>query len=543
MVFTAAQTAAFFEQADQMCIPRPTVNQLAVEGIVTVQDLEEFDDDSLDTLSANLRKPAGTMPDPNDPNRVVPLHGFVFGAKSLKQLKVAAKAVRYYVTVGRELTPANMNHSNVLQTFDEEWKSLELRRKEDTPSVPKINPKSSDITRWTESFGDFLHKVVGVRYIPLSYVIRESAAVGTAPPLINHKPYSDEHGSVQGELIARASHGHPLYRDDNEKVYGYLEEATRNTMYCGTLKPHQRRRDGRGAWLALISQFAGRDKWEAELKCQQELMINRVWKGNNNWLLEKFVQMHRNAYLQMQRCAEHVPFQLPNERTRVTHLLNNMQCSDASLQAAMALVKADEHGRMTDFESAVSYLIPYDPVAKKHAATRSKSGNKLIADVSLTDGKESIGKTGVHLRYHTPEEYSQLSKDQKEELYEWRSKTGNDGTKKRKGKGQGKGSPSNDKSGTTQQPTMSKKKIKAAVASAIAQALKSQDSAANNGKDEVNKDLVDAIVSSITSQKQPVQPPPPQPSANASAVTTANGVVPNNATIQSILRNSKVRVP
>jgi hypothetical protein len=188
-------------------------------------------------------------------------------------------------------------------------------------------------------------------------------------------------------------------------------------------------------------------------------------------------------------------------------------------------------------------LIPYDPVAKKHAATRSKSGNKLIADVSLTDGKESIGKTGVHLRYHTPEEYSQLSKDQKEELYEWRSKTGNDGTKKRKGKGQGKGSPSNDKSGTTQQPTMSKKKIKAAVASAIAQALKSQDSAANNGKDEVNKDLVDAIVSSITSQKQPVQPPPPQPSANASAVTTANGVVPNNATIQSILRNSKVRVP
>jgi len=243
MVFTAAQTASFFEDADQMSIPRQTVIQLAVEGIVMVQDLEEFDDDSLDTLSANLRKPAGTMPDPNDPNRVVPLHGFVFGAKSLKRLKVAAKAVRYYMALGRELTPANMQHSNVLQTFEEEWKSLELRRKDDTPIVPKINPKSSDITRWTESFSDFLHKVVGVRHIPLSYVIRESAAVGTAPPLMNHKPYSDIHGSVQGELIARASHGHPLYRDDNQKVYGYLEEATRNTMYCGTLKPHQRRRD------------------------------------------------------------------------------------------------------------------------------------------------------------------------------------------------------------------------------------------------------------------------------------------------------------
>jgi hypothetical protein len=59
MVFTAAQTAAFFEQADQMCIPRPTVNQLAVEGIVTVQDLEEFDDDSLDTLSARHKSAPG----------------------------------------------------------------------------------------------------------------------------------------------------------------------------------------------------------------------------------------------------------------------------------------------------------------------------------------------------------------------------------------------------------------------------------------------------------------------------------------------------
>ena len=541
MVFTAAQTAAFFEQPDQMCIPRPTVNQLAVEGIVTVQDLEEFDDDSLDTLSANLRKPAGTMADPNDPTRVVPLHGFVFGAKSLKRLKVAAEAIRYYTTVGRELTPTNMNHSNVLQTFDEEWKSLELRRKDDTPTVPKINPKSNDITRWTESFSDFLHKVVGVRHIPLSYVIRESAVVGTAPPLMNHKPYSEQYGSVQGELIARASHGHPLYRDDNEKVYGYLEEATRNTMYCGTLKPHQRRRDGRGAWFALISQFAGRDKWEAELKCQQELMLNSVWKGNNNWLLEKFDQMHRDAYLQMQRCAEHVPFQLPNERTRVTHLLNNMQCSDPSLQAAMVLVKADEQGRMTDFEGAASYLIPYDPVSKKNAVNRSKSGNKLTADISSTDGKQSIGKTGVHLRYHTPEEYSQLSKDQKDERYDWRCKTGNDGTKKRKGKGQEKGHSPNSKNGN-QHTAMSKKKIKAAVASAIAQVLKSQDGTASNGKGEANRDLVNAIVSSITSQQQPSQPSPPQ-TATASAVTFTNGVVPNNATIQGILRNSKARVP
>ena len=56
----------------------------------------------------------------------------------------------------------------------------------------------------------------------MSYVIHESAIVGTAPPLAYHNLYSDEHGPIQGELISRGSHGHPLYRDVNEKVYAYV---------------------------------------------------------------------------------------------------------------------------------------------------------------------------------------------------------------------------------------------------------------------------------------------------------------------------------
>jgi hypothetical protein len=40
MVFTAGQTTAFFEHAEQMGIPHATVIQLVVEGIDEVQDLE-----------------------------------------------------------------------------------------------------------------------------------------------------------------------------------------------------------------------------------------------------------------------------------------------------------------------------------------------------------------------------------------------------------------------------------------------------------------------------------------------------------------------
>ena len=65
-------------------------------------------------------------------------------------------------------------------------------------------------------------------------------------PLAVNQPHSTEHGSVEGELVARAAHTHPLYRDDNSVVYYQLEEATRGTSYAASNKPFQRGKDGWG---------------------------------------------------------------------------------------------------------------------------------------------------------------------------------------------------------------------------------------------------------------------------------------------------------
>ena len=54
MVLTAAQTAAFFEDAAQMGIPHETVVQLEQEGIDAVDDLADFDKDTLQQLADNL---------------------------------------------------------------------------------------------------------------------------------------------------------------------------------------------------------------------------------------------------------------------------------------------------------------------------------------------------------------------------------------------------------------------------------------------------------------------------------------------------------
>ena len=86
---------------------------------------------------------------------------------------------------------------------------------------------------------------------------------------------------------------------------------------AASIKPFQRGTDGRGAWKVLTIPYAGKDKWEAEIKHQEQLLHTRVWKGQSNLSLENIISQHRNAYVSMQPSAGHVQYQLPNEHSRV----------------------------------------------------------------------------------------------------------------------------------------------------------------------------------------------------------------------------------
>ena len=176
---------------------------------------------------------------------------------------------------------------------------------------------------------------------------------------------------MEGELVARAAHTHALHRDDNSVVYYHLEEAIMGTSYAASIKPFQRGKDGRGAWKALTSQYAGQDKWEAEIMCQEQLLHTRVWKGQSNRSLENFISQHRNAFVSMQASAEHVQYQLiPDEHSTVGFLLEAIHFSDPGLQAAMASIKTDNglEGIRNNFEASAAHLLPYDPVAKKRSS-------------------------------------------------------------------------------------------------------------------------------------------------------------------------------
>ena len=102
-----------------------------------------------------------------------------------------------------------------MRNFERQWHALENKKDETEPDTPKIS-KELPIIKWVEAFKDHLHRCIGASYNPLGYIIREHATPpAIAPVLAVNQPYSTEHASSEGELIARASHNDTLCRDDN----------------------------------------------------------------------------------------------------------------------------------------------------------------------------------------------------------------------------------------------------------------------------------------------------------------------------------------
>ena len=492
-------------------------------------------------VAESLRKPGDCIPNPDPnaaPGSTIPRPPYTFGAKSHKRLLAACDIVRYYETVGRTTTAGNMQWSPIIRNFSEQWKALK-ERKDDDIDVPKIT-RSLPMLKWIEAFTDFLHRKVGSRTIPLAYVIHEQVEVPVvAPALANGRPYSTEHGSVEGELIARANHDHPLYHEDNAQVYYLLEEAIRGTSYAPSIKPFQRKKDGRGAVLSVTSQYAGIDKWEAELKRQDDFLHNRKWKGNNSFTLERFIAQHRNAFVSMTQCAQYVEFQLPNEYTRVGFLLTSIQCSDPKLQASMANVDGDTGvgGKRSDFEAAASFLLPKDPVAAR-LREGQKHPNATVSDTTADDAQVSAfgskpgkgPKTGVHLRFYTRSEYNKLKDDEKQELMEWREAQRAKGVtfSSRESRKQSSGGKSTSKNES--------KTVSTTVAKEVQKQLKALKADAESARDDEEK--VESYILSVVSKLAKAETSPAAPPKKRVRLASTESVPASDGTaaLKSILR-------
>ena len=168
-----------------------------------------------------------------------------------------------------------MQWSPFIEWHSEYWESLQEQLKDDPPVLPKIT-KALPIMKWAEAFDHYLKRVHGSRSVPLTYLTRKDVAVpNTLPVLLQGLPYSAEYGSIEDELVALASHTHARYRIDNATLYHKLTEATQSTVYSASISPFEATQDGRGAYLAIMSQNTGPSKWRAEMQKHKEFLMNQ----------------------------------------------------------------------------------------------------------------------------------------------------------------------------------------------------------------------------------------------------------------------------
>ncbi len=400
-----------------------------LEGIDSFDALADFSDDDIKTVCNSVRKPGGVLVMPN--GNVAPNPGINIPAICETRLVLAAYGAKLYNLIGRPIDGNTLSAARL----------RELRRHretvagtEDADTLPTIS-RNFGIMKALDAIPNIFRQMLGVHKVPLSYVIRKDATPGPIQPLDVNVPWSTSHTNVMDELIEYAPHTGPAFNADNATVFRKLSEMLNDTSYATSLKPFQRRRDGRGAYMALQQHNMGDSKWDKIIEAAEDMVQRRTWNGKNSrYPLRIHVSKHREAHNEMVRASQFVAYAPPNGHTRVSRLLKSIECNDPSIAAAKTTILANTVKR-DDFEQAADFLLLAAPT--KHNQPTNNHRVSMVETGSVKrKGKVQTGKTGVEFRYYKKREFHQLSKEQKDELDEYRrhmkEKEGDDNPPKKK---------------------------------------------------------------------------------------------------------------
>jgi hypothetical protein len=253
--------------------------------------------------------------------------------------------------------------------------------------------KNQAVHKWVDSFVLHLSQKVGVCNAPLDYIVRAIAAMNPVPPAHQvDDPHSIETGLIDGDLIARMPHNHPLFKVDNGMTFNMIK-----TSFCGhdvaaTITPFCHAQDGHGALLALQSQHAGKAIYDQLINNAENFLKNRTWSGTTLVTLSQHMGLHCKVYITLTECAEHIPVEIPNDWTQVTYLLDSFKTIDPSFLAAMAAVHQDDADRRINKNASLSW----HPLAL-FLLRPQRRGGFLLTPMSLVLGLNLIRVVWVEI--------------------------------------------------------------------------------------------------------------------------------------------------
>jgi hypothetical protein len=248
--------------------------------------------------------------------------------------------------------------------------------------------------------------------------------------------YSSEgYISVAEDMITRAAHGNQTYASESMEVWSYMVNIIQAHDCWTYVKPAQRTKDGRRAFLLLWNHFLGPTN-VGNMASEEEAKLGSVSYTDERKKLtwEKYVQIHAEQHAVLNGLTDYRYFCIENG-TKVRKLMASIK-TDA-LDTVNAAVLASPALR-TNFPDGVSLYGDFVKQQKIEIAsmnmsdahiTRLRSGPESVAGRDYEASYDGV----VEDRFYNHGEYRTLSSDQKNELRLKRKHRGGDDNNRRKG--------------------------------------------------------------------------------------------------------------
>lgn len=438
------------------------------QGQDSLAELTLLTDSEIENLCKVVRRPGGLMANPNAGDGApanIPNPGISVSLRAENNLKLACYFLRYKVRTSRGVVATEITLANVRALRNhKEWEAAH----EDV-DAPEINAK--DWPRTMDAIEEYLRGCLGVTKIPLAYVVREAIAVPGEDPAEGYLSRIDE-------LIARApiqdaaGNNTATYLADRVRVWELMSDLTRDHDCWSYVRPAQRGRDGRRAFLGLKGHYLGVNNVDNMSDRAEKKLMNTTYSGEKRrWTFEKFVKTHIDQHAVLEGLVEH-GYSGIDARSKVRHLLAGIRTN--ALDSVKTRIMSDA-GLRSDFDACVNLF--QDFIEQKGG---SEVKDVTLASVSSTNNGGGGGQTDIKAdmsvedRYYNKAEYSKLTPAQKLGLKKKREKRGHKPKKKEK---------TTDK--TKDKVELSKRTIKA-LATAMTTLEKEKASGQDTSEDETS---------------------------------------------------------
>jgi len=389
-----------------------------IQGIDNAGELVILSDEEIENLCRIIRKPGGQIEIAGDGNDVeqVPNPGNAVPLRAENNLKLA----RYWLLHQQRTSnwPVQLNSITLENVRSlKPLRDTELAYKRPEDKAPRMNERNWPKT--LESVSEYLKTILGIKGVPLAYVVREDREIADDDPtwthaqrMINRAPHFTAEGS---DTVTEE------YRTDNESVWKEIAEMTRDHKCWTYVKPFQKNLDGRGAFRGLWDHYLGPSNVDhLAAAAESKLETARYTGEKKRYNFESYVRLHKDQHQILGDLKQH-GYAGIDDRSKVRHLMSGIKVTHLDTVKSRILSESELR---TNFDRCVTL---YQDFIKQSKATEN------VVNISKVQTDKKRGIKEVQDRYYTPQEYGQLSQEQKLKLKGLRDARG--GKKQKTGDG------------------------------------------------------------------------------------------------------------